>query len=35
MSERKSISLTVNGGDLLKGFEWAADKEAKGNVVIF
>ena len=35
MSERKSISLTVNGGDLLKGFAWAADKEAKGNVVIF
>ena len=35
MSERKSISLTVNGGDLLKGFSWAADKEAKGNVVIF
>ena len=35
MSERKSISLTVNGGDLLKGFMWAADQEAKGNVVIF
>ena len=35
MSERKSISLTVNGGDLLKGFSWSADKEAKGNVVIF
>ena len=35
MSERKSISLSVNGGDLLKGFEWAADQNAKGNVVIF
>ncbi len=35
MSERKSISLTVNGGDLLKGFSWAAGKDAEGNVVIF
>ena len=35
MSERVSISLTVNGGDILKGFSWKSDKEAKGNVVIF
>ena len=35
MSERKSISLTVNGGDLLKGFQWDADQNPKGNVVIF
>ena len=35
MSERKSISLTVNGGDLLKGFSWESDVKAIGNVVIF
>ena len=35
MSERVSISLTVNGGDILKGFSWKSDKEAKGNIVIF
>ena len=35
MSERKSISLTVNGGDVLKGFAWESDNKAKGNVVIF
>ena len=35
MSERKRISLTVNGGDLLKGFSWESDIKAVGNVVIF
>ena len=35
MSERKSISLTVNGGDLLKGFSWESDIKAVGNVVVF
>ena len=35
MSERKSISLSVNGGDLLKGFAWDSDKTAIGNIVIF
>ena len=35
MSERKSISLKVNGEDVLKGFSWEADKKAIGNVVIF
>ena len=35
MSEKVSISLTVNGGDVLKGFSWASDIEAIGNVVIF
>ena len=35
MSERKSISLTVNGGDILKGFAWESNGQAKGNVVIF
>ena len=35
MSERVSISLTVNGGDLLKGFSWKSDVAPKGNVVIF
>ena len=35
MSERKSISLTVNSGDLLKGFSWESDVKAIGNVVIF
>ena len=35
MSERKSISLSVNDGDLLKGFSWDSDKKAIGNVVIF
>ena len=35
MSERSSISLSVNNGDLLKGFYWESDKKAIGNVVIF
>ena len=35
MSERVSISLTVNEGDVLKGFSWASNGKAKGNVVIF
>ena len=35
MSERKSISLKVNGDDLLKGFAWDSDINAIGNVVIF
>ena len=35
MSERKSISLKVNEGDLLKGFAWESDNKAKGNIVIF
>ena len=35
MSERKSISLTVNDGDLLKGFSWESDIKPVGNVVIF
>ena len=35
MSERVSISLTVNEGDVLKGFSWASNGNAKGNVVIF
>ena len=35
MSERVSISLTVNEGDVLKGFSWASNAKAKGNVVIF
>ena len=30
MSERKSFSLTVNGGDLLKGFQWDADQNPNG-----
>ena len=35
MSEKSSISLSVNNGDLLKGFYWESDKKAIGNVVIF
>ena len=35
MSERKSISLTVNDGDILKGFSWDSDIPPKGNVVVF
>lgn len=35
MSERSSISLPVNDGDLLKGFYWESDIKAVGNVVIF
>lgn len=35
MSEKRSISLSVNDGDILKGFAWDSDRSALGNVVIF